>query len=69
MVPTPRSYATVPHVPAYRDQPSSQTLLRSSRPVLQETSKMAHADDVMLEEYKKFLLSRASAETRPAGII
>ena len=50
MVPTPRSYATAPHAPAYRAQPSSQTLLRPSRPLLQQASKMAHSDDVMLEE-------------------
>ena len=69
MVPTPRSYATAPHAPAYRAQPSSQTLLRPSRPLLQQASKMAHSDDVMLEEQKKLLLSRASAETSPSGII
>ena len=67
MVPTPRSYATAPHAPAYRAQPSSQTLLRPSRPLLQQASKMAHADDVLLEEVAP--LSRASAETSPAGII
>jgi hypothetical protein len=67
MVPTPRSYATAPHAPAYRAQPSSQTLLRPSRPLLQQASKMAHADDVMLEEVAP--LSRASVETSPAGII
>jgi hypothetical protein len=63
MVPTPRSYATAPHVPAYRAQPSSQTLLRLSRPLMQQVSKMAHSDDVMLKEQKKLLLSRTSAET------
>ena len=67
MVPTPRSYATAPHAPAYRAQPSSQTLLRPSRPLLQQASKMAHSDDVMLEEVAP--LSRASVETSPAGII
>jgi hypothetical protein len=69
MVPTPRSYATAPHASAYRAQPSSQTLLRPSRPLPQQASKMAHADDDMLEEQKKLLLSRASVETSPTGII
>jgi hypothetical protein len=69
MVPTPRSYATAPHAPTYRAQPSSQTLLRSSHPLLMKPSKMAHTDDVMLEEQKKLLLSWAFAETRPEGII
>ncbi len=50
MVPIPRSYATAPHAPAYRAQPSSQNLLRPSRPLLMQATKMAHADDVMLEE-------------------
>ena len=67
MVPTPRPYATAPHAPADRAQPSSQTLLRPSRPLLQQASKMAHADDVMLEEVAP--LSRASAETSLTGII
>jgi hypothetical protein len=62
MAPTPRSYATAPHAPAYRVQPSSQTLLRPSHLLLLQTSKMTHSDDVMLEEQKKLLLSRASAE-------
>jgi hypothetical protein len=53
MVPTPLSYATAPHAPDYRAHPSSQTLLRSSRPLQQQASKMAHSDDVMFEEQKK----------------
>ncbi len=63
MVPTPRSYATAPHAPAYRAQVSSQTLLRPSRPLHHQVSKMTHTDDDMLEEQKKLLLSRTSAET------
>ena len=69
MVPTPRSDATDPHSPAYRAQPSSQTLLRASRPVPRQASKMAHADDDMLEEQKKLILSQASEETSTKGII
>jgi hypothetical protein len=69
MVSTPRSYATAPHAPVYRAQPSSQTLLRPSRPLLQQASKMTHVDDDMFEEQKKLLLSRASEETSPTGII
>ena len=68
MVSTPRSYATVPHAPAYCAQPSSQPLLRPSRPLPQQASKMVHADDDVLEE-QKLLLSRASVETSPTGII
>ena len=64
MVPTPRPYATAPHAPADRAQPSSQTLLRPSRPLPQQASKMTHTDDDMLEEQNKFLLS-----TSPTGII
>ena len=63
MVPTPRSYATAPHAPADRAQPSSQTLLRPSRPLLQQASKITHPDDGMWEEQMKLLLSRASTET------
>jgi hypothetical protein len=63
MVPTPRSFATAPHAPAYRAQPSSQTLIRPLHPQLLQASKMTHADDVMLEEQKKLPLSRTSAET------
>ena len=69
MVPTPRSHVTAPHAPDYRAQSSSLTLLRPSRPLPQQDSKMVHVDDDMLEEQKKLLLSRASAETRPIGII
>ncbi len=69
MVPTPRPYATAPHAPADRAQPSSQILQRPSRPLPQQTSKVSHADDGMWEEQMKLLLSRASAETSPTGII
>jgi hypothetical protein len=64
MVPTPRSHATAPCAPASRAQPSTQTPPRPSRPLQQQASKNANADDYsMLEEQKKLLLSQASAET------
>ncbi len=69
MVPTPRPYATAPHAPVDRAQSSSQTLQRPSHPLPQQVSKIAHPDDVMWEEQMKLLLSRASAETSPTGII
>ena len=69
MVPTPRPYVTVPHAPADRAQPSSQTLQRPSRPLPQQASKIAHPDDGLWEEQMKLLLSRASVETSPTGSI
>ncbi len=69
MVPIPHPYATAPHAPADRAQPSSQTLQRSSRPLPHQASKVAHADDDMWEDQMKLLLSWASAETSPTGII
>ena len=69
MVSTPRSPANAPRAPASRVQPLPQTPPWPSRPLQQQASKIAHAGDGLFAKQKELLLSQASAETGPTGII